>query len=82
MYSCHTRAQLINSTELQLSVGAGNGIKFTYPSDQQAVRPAGRSTSRPSDQQAVRPAGRPTGHPTMPNFEIHIEHDRAKVQQY
>ena len=27
-------AQLINSTELQLSVGAGNGIKFTYPSDQ------------------------------------------------
>ena len=66
-HNCHTRPNW--STQQSFSSQLGPVTALSSPT---------RPTSRP----AVQPAGRPIGRPTMPNFEIHIEHDRAKVQQY
>ena len=46
--NCHTRSKLINSTELQLSVGASRGINFTYPSTCPSVHPSARPAVQPA----------------------------------
>ena len=57
VYYYHTRPQLINSTELKLSVGARMRINFTYPSARLSVRPP---AVRPSARPSVRLPGRPS----------------------